>query len=218
MTTKTSSEQAGTTTQASQLKQPFPPEALRELNKGGARLTYVPVSEVIARLNNVLGVENWEIIHSDAWRDSIDPNWVIAKVEISATIDGTCCTRVGWGGQEIKHKKNTDLPQDLGDEFKGASSDALKKAAQTLGVALDLARDEDMLFLEREASLERASSAQLDFMKEYTSTLSDEQKEEMKEWFRHNLPGKTLARKNLNVEDFFEFLRAFNLADTWESL
>ena len=41
------------------LSEPFPREVQRSMKKGGTSLTYIPVSEVITRLNTVLGIENW---------------------------------------------------------------------------------------------------------------------------------------------------------------
>lgn len=212
-TTKTSSK-----TQEDALKEPFPREALRELKKQGTSLTYVPVSEVIARLNNVLGTGKWSIMESVAELDSNHPDWVIAKVTIRASVDGVMTTRIGWGGQQVKMKRDGSGPLDLGDEFKGATSDALKKAAQALGVGLDLARDEDMLVLEREMLTEHINAAQKNFISEYIDTLSDEDREEVKNWFVANLPGKSLKRGNLTVEDFDLFINHFELSDTWESI
>jgi hypothetical protein len=214
MTTKTSSDK----NQAELLREAFPREALRELKKQGTSLTYVPVSEVIARLNNVLGVENWNIVESDAWRDSSNDDWVIAKVTLRAVINGVETTRIGWGGQQIKMKRDGSGPLDLGDEFKGASSDALKKAAQALGVALDLARDEDMLALERELLEEKVSPRQRQFIVDYIDQLSDEEKESVKTWFIDCLPGKSLKRNNITVEDFDLFVESFSLSDTWNSV
>ena len=38
------------------LSEQFPQEMERTLNKGGASLTYIPVSEVVNRMNKVIGV------------------------------------------------------------------------------------------------------------------------------------------------------------------
>ena len=38
------------------LTEPFPQEMEKKLNKGGTSLTYIPVSEVINRLNKIIGV------------------------------------------------------------------------------------------------------------------------------------------------------------------
>jgi hypothetical protein len=116
----------------------------RELRKGGTTLTYIPVSEVITRMNKVLGVSNWssEVIRVE--RDLLDPDFIVAHVRVTATIDGTVVLKDGFGGQKIKRTKSGDIV-DLGDEYKGAVSDAFKKACQMLGVALYLARSEDAM-------------------------------------------------------------------------
>lgn len=132
-------------TQAS-LNEPFPKEVERQLKKGGTSLTYIPVSEVISRLNKVLGFDGWayEIIKCE--RDALDPEFIVAHVRLSVLSkdDFTNVVKDGFGGQKIKRTKAGDIV-DLGDEFKGAVSDALKKAAQALGVGLYLARSEEAM-------------------------------------------------------------------------
>lgn len=114
---------------------PFPKEVERQLDKGGVTLTYIPVSEVINRLNEVYGILGWsyEILKSE--RDALDPDFIVAHVRL--TIGSTI--KDGIGGQKIKRTRDGGI-LDLGDEHKGAVSDALKKAAQSLGVGLYLAR------------------------------------------------------------------------------
>ncbi len=136
-----------------ELSEPFPKEVEKQLSKGGTSLTYIPVSEVITRLNRVLGVDMWsyEIIH--AGRDELDPEFVTAHVRLTATFvptdDAPSLTvkKDGVGGQKIKRTRNGDIV-DLGDELKGAVSDALKKAAQHLGVGIYLARSEESITLD----------------------------------------------------------------------
>jgi hypothetical protein len=129
--------------------EPFPREVERSLKKGGTSLTYIPVSEVITRLNKVLGVDKWSSTIIQCERDQHDPDFIVAHVRLTAEIDGNFVTKDGVGGQKIKRTKNGDIV-DLGDEFKGAVSDALKKAAQHLGVGLYLARSEEALAIEEE--------------------------------------------------------------------
>lgn len=128
------------------LNEAFPKEVERQLKKGGTSLTYIPVSEVISRLNKVLGYDGWayEIIKCE--RDALDPEFIVAHVRLNVygTDRFTSVTKDGFGGQKIKRTKNGDIV-DLGDEFKGAVSDALKKAAQALGVGLYLARTEEAM-------------------------------------------------------------------------
>lgn len=128
----------------SQLTEYFPPEMEKRLNKGGANLVYIPISEVINRMNKVLGVENWSFTVKN-WQQL--GTSIVAHVSVVATIDGNVVTREGVGGQKIKMSKNGD-PVDIGDEVKGAVSDALKKAVQTLGIGLYLARSEEAIEIE----------------------------------------------------------------------
>lgn len=128
-----------------QLTESFPPEMEKRLNKGGANLVYVPVSEVINRMNKVVGVENWSFTVKN-WQQL--GTSIVAQVSVVATIDGNTVTRDGVGGQKIKISKNGE-PVDIGDEVKGAVSDALKKAVQTLGVGLYLARSEEAIEIEQ---------------------------------------------------------------------
>jgi len=131
------------------LSEPFPQEMEKTLNKGGVNLIYIPVSEVITRLNKVLGVDKWSMTVVSCQRDASDPDFVVAHVRIEYFINEfLSVTRDGIGGQKIKRTKAGGI-LDLGDEFKGAISDALKKAAQTFGVGLYLARSEDAMEIEQ---------------------------------------------------------------------
>lgn len=142
------------------LYEPFPEEVEKTLSKGGARLTYIPVSEVITRLNKVLGVENWSSNIVSCKRDELDPDFIVAHVRIETTINETMVCKDGIGGQKIKRTKNGDIV-DLGDEMKGAVSDALKKAAQQLGVGLYLARSEEALGLDEQEQAEAARDPEI---------------------------------------------------------
>jgi hypothetical protein len=129
------------------LSEPFPSEVERKLKKGGTSLTYIPVSEVITRLNKVLGFDGWAYQIIKCERDALDPDFIVAHVRLDVFPHSdkfTSISKDGFGGQKIKRTKQGDIV-DLGDEFKGAVSDALKKAAQALGVGLYLARTEEAM-------------------------------------------------------------------------
>ena len=129
------------------LNEPFSQDVERELKKGGTYLKYIPVSEVINRLNKVLGYDGWSYEIVKCERDAIDPEFIVAHVRMTVfphTDRFDSVVRDGFGGQKIKRTKQGDIV-DLGDEFKGAVSDALKKAAQSIGVGLYLARTEEAM-------------------------------------------------------------------------
>ena len=117
----------------------FPKESEAILKKGGRNLTYIPVGEVIMRANEVLGFD-WSYEVVDTFKDG---DWITAHVRLTITTEDTIASRDGFGGQKIKYTKSGDAV-DLGDEYKGAVSDALKKAFQSFGVGLYLARDESL--------------------------------------------------------------------------
>jgi len=132
------------------LSEPFPQEMEKSINKGGVNLTYIPISEVINRLNKVFGVDKWSFEVIKCERDAIDSDFVVAHVRIDwhCNETGRYISRDGIGGQKIKRTKQGTI-LDLGDEFKGAISDALKKAAQSFGVGLYLARTDDAMEMEQ---------------------------------------------------------------------
>ena len=131
------------------LAEPFPVEMEKVLVKSGISLVYLPISEVINRLNKVLGPESWSFDVNSVSRDQYDNDEIIAHVTLSIDFgDGKMVSKDGIGGQSVKRAKSTGKPVDLGNDFKGAVSDALKKAAQQLGVGLYLARSSDAMDIE----------------------------------------------------------------------
>jgi hypothetical protein len=177
------------------LSEVFPEEMERTVTKSGTTLKYIPVSEVINRLNKVLGVDKWSFTIVRCERDAIDPDFVVAHVRIDWYGDdiSTFVSRDGFGGQKIKRNKQGGI-LDLGDEFKGAISDALKKAAQTLGVGLYLARSEDAMEIEQvidseaevkamQANVSPEISAKWDSFASIAKSLSQENKDKLNEYW-----------------------------------
>lgn len=175
-----------------QLSENFPQEMERTVTKGGSALTYIPISEVINRLNKVLGVDKWSMTVISCQRDAADPEFVVAHVRLEYHVtEFHVVTRDGIGGQKIKRTKQGSIV-DLGDEFKGAISDALKKAAQTLGVGLYLARSEDAIEIEQvmdatsDPEIEKKSALWNNFVA-IARSLDGDQKTKMREsWNAHS--------------------------------
>jgi hypothetical protein len=194
----------------SQLTEPFPQEMERSLNKGGANLAYIPVSEVINRMNKILGVENWSFTVKN-WQQL--GNSIVAHVSVVTTISGNTVTRDGVGGQKIKMTKQGE-PVDIGDEVKGAVSDALKKAVQTMGVGLYLARSQDAIEIEQvmEAEIVTASEPPSPSKMTWESFmsvskgLSKDQKEQLRSAWTQWSDGKPTPTKDTVTEEQANFL------------
>jgi hypothetical protein len=199
MTTKTPSD-------LHKLQMAFPPQAIKQISKSGRSLDYIPVAEVIQRLNDSV---QWEVVDADVNVSDRDPDWVVAKVTIRVNVDGTERTHIGYGGQKIKYTKSGDIV-DLGDEYKGAFSDALKKATQQIGVGLTLARSEEMLQYEAEQDFEPASEESIVAIEAYTANLSEEKLDEFKAWWKKNV-GKRLRSGTVSADDAANAIEHFGI-------
>lgn len=112
------------------LREPFPPEAIDTLPRGGTQLEYVGHAQTTARLLNVDPLWSWEPVAFDeqglpalARRKDDTP----FGLWIRLTVCGV--TRLGFG----------ELPAAKGaDGVKEAIGDAIRNAAMRFGVALDL--------------------------------------------------------------------------------
>lgn len=191
------------------LSEPFPREVERSRRKGGTNLTYIPVSEVIARMNRVIGIDNWSSETLSCYRDAANPDWVIAHVRVTAKIGDATVHRDGWGGQQIKVTKNGDIV-DLGDEFKGAESDAFKKACQKFGVGLYLARTDEALDAEEALAAAPAPAADVDVeikdaftrIKDFKAAMDEESKVALEEfWVTYSGGRPKPTMKTATIED-----------------
>jgi hypothetical protein len=133
-----------TPAQTAILGQRTPDHVIRHrLGPGGKVLSYVEHGWVTATLNEAFGwAWSWEILE---WRLVPDDDplevFVLGKLTVHASERDLVKTQ--FGSSDVKRSKSTGLPLSIGDDLKGASSDALKKAASLLGLALDLYRSDN---------------------------------------------------------------------------
>lgn len=165
------------------LAEPFDPALHKTLNKSGQSLTYVPVSEYIARLNTVLGADRWSE-DTEVWRDTLNPEWELAKTTLEITILGEKSSKTGFGGQKIKVASKSGDIVDLGDELKGAASDSFKKACSKYGIGLELARSEEALNAQWLRDNPPADPEVLEKVKKAIDSLDDEGKDGLRKWWK----------------------------------
>jgi hypothetical protein len=101
-------------------------------------LTYITGEQAITRLTENLGVFGWsfEVKHSGVNAEA-DEVWVHGRLE--ANFNGRAAVREQFGGAKIKRSRSSGIPIGIGDDFKAAATDSLKKCAQNLSVGLYLA-------------------------------------------------------------------------------
>lgn len=114
-------------------------------NRGGVDLKYITGEQCITRLNEILGFENWSFkviehgIHVEA-----DECWVLG--ELTAYVpaheanhwETRTLVRQQFGSNKVKRSRSSGTPLDIGFDLKGAATDAQKKCAMAIGVALYL--------------------------------------------------------------------------------
>lgn len=115
--------------------------------RGGMVFKYTDGAYVIRTLNQAFGhdwdfeADNEEIID---WLGQ--PFEVRCRGRLTVRLNGQAVTKVQYGSQAIEFIKERDKdgkvfivgPVSIGDCFKGAATDAMKKCASLLGIALDL--------------------------------------------------------------------------------
>lgn len=122
------------------LNQTTPKDAIKyRQGRGNTRLAYVTHAWVNGLLNQAFGHRwDWQVLDTLIVPDSANPLEVIVKGRLTVYLpDGTQIVKEQFGASDVKRTKQGDV-LSLGDDLKAASSDALKKAASLLGVALDL--------------------------------------------------------------------------------
>lgn len=122
------------------LEQRTPTEAIKyRQGRGNTKLAYVSHAWVTRVLNEAFGFRwSWDVTDTVIVPDLLNPAEVIVRGRLTVTTpDGGTVVKEQFGTCDVKRYKDGGIIS-LGDDLKAASSDALKKAASLLGVALDL--------------------------------------------------------------------------------
>lgn len=104
--------------------------------KGGGTWSYVTGTFVKKQLNLLFGWDwDFEVIK---FQYELDLNQCIVLGKLTCRSNGRTVVKNQFGRADIKIKKATGLPLDLGNDLKAATTDALKKCASELGIASDV--------------------------------------------------------------------------------
>jgi hypothetical protein len=118
--------------QQKELNKPYGGHQIKKVKKGPVFLDYITASDVITRLNNIF-YSNWDFRIVDQFFD-FDKGYVVVHGQM--TINDVI--KEQFGGSDIKFRKGTRNALDVGNDFKIAATDAMKKCASMFGVALHL--------------------------------------------------------------------------------
>ena len=107
--------------------------------RGGAQLKYTDGAYVIRTLNQAFGWD-WDFVadNEELLLNNGQPFEVKVRGILTVRLNGQAVTKTQFGCQPIEMLKNGQAPVSIGDCYKGAATDALKKCASMLGIALDL--------------------------------------------------------------------------------
>lgn len=115
--------------------QPTPKEVIkRRMGRGGKYFDYVEVGYVVKKLNELFG-PFWKFEIVDKGREG-DQIWVLGRLTVYFSKDFSI-SKEQYGSATVKKAKDGSI-LSLGDDFKAASSDALKKCASLFGIAADV--------------------------------------------------------------------------------
>lgn len=120
--------------------QSTPPKEIRvRTGRGGTQLKYTDGAYVIRTLNQAFGWD-WDFVadSEELLMNGSTPFEVKVRGTLTVRLNGQAVTKTQYGCQPIEMLKNGSAPVSIGDCYKGAATDAMKKCASLLGIALDL--------------------------------------------------------------------------------
>lgn len=156
----TDNQQPITPAQVNILTQRTPTDVVKtRKGRGGKILSYVSHDWVTRQLNEAFNWQwSFEILSERILPDEAAPREIVVKGRLTIHTPGGNIIKNQFGSAEVKRTKNGDIIS-LGDDFKAASSDALKKCASLLGLALDLYGDSSPPPLRRQGQSNGVSRA-----------------------------------------------------------
>jgi hypothetical protein len=114
--------------------------------KGGGQWAFVSGTYVRKVLNLMFGWD-WDF---EVLSEQVLHGEVVVKGRLTCRVNGRSIVKTQFGNKEIATKRQSDTPLSIGNDFKAAATDALKKCAFDLGIAQDVYNPDEF----REAKVE----------------------------------------------------------------
>jgi hypothetical protein len=104
---------------------------------GRTKLEYIDGEQCFSRLNQELGFMNWDFtVLAHGLNEGADEFWVLGQMIVR--VNGATKSVEQFGSQKIKRSRSSGTALNIGFDLKGATTDAAKKCATMIGVALYL--------------------------------------------------------------------------------
>jgi recombination DNA repair RAD52 pathway protein len=135
------------------------PKAFRKMRpgKGGGQWEYVSGTYVKKVLNLMFGFD-WSFeVKQFQINDTAKQCHVLGRLTCRGT-NGREIVKEQFGRVDIKYRQGGTQPLDLGNDLKAATTDALKKCAAELGIAMDVYSGEEMRHIEVVETMEEKVS------------------------------------------------------------
>ena len=174
------------------LSMPTPTHHIKNrVGKGGSDWKYLPISRVIERLNLAFGC---------AWSFTVNSkekagDEVIVEGSLIVNLDGDKVVKTDFGVHEVQYKNvpkldengkpipkkagsdevimvKSDIPLSLGNDYKSASSDCLKRCAAQFGIGLDVRESTGTMRAEKIAVLQQYIDSQKELQAEQHKKLN----------------------------------------------
>jgi len=154
---------------------------------GGMMFPYIPIDYTVSKLDERFGI---------FWEDEVvstekTSTHIICQVKLTIkSPSGFSVSRPGFGRAAIKFFKGTKDPVDIGNDYKAAHSDALKKAASLFGIGADVYYKELEKYDEMEEEVSKEKTERLRAMSRFFAVASEkgidqlDAKKKIKEFFK----------------------------------
>jgi len=104
--------------------------------KGGGKWNYV-TGTYVRKVLNLMFNFNWDFeVVEHKFDLQLKQAFVLGKLTVRT--NGQSIVKMQFGTKDIMFKRGSDLPLDLGNDLKAATTSALKKCASELGIASDV--------------------------------------------------------------------------------
>lgn len=164
--------------------------------KGGGQWSYVSGGYIRKCLNVMFGWDwDFEIMDKQVLFDQ-----VVIEGKLTCRSNGRTIVKMQIGTKEIMFKRGTKDPLNIGNDFKAAATDALKKCAAELGLAADVYNAAEF------------KEVILDLSNELTPTEIKRQKdiERFLAVIKNAKSVGDLTKGNVSIDDFPECLESYN--------